>query len=66
MPQLALTVVLCVTCLLAAYGAAKFLHYDMGMAAVVCSPAHSRNPPSLELRATRLGDLVSRLRTRQP
>src|SRR3954453_581821 len=33
MPQLALTLVLCVTCLLAAYTAARLLHYDMGTAA---------------------------------
>src|SRR5438105_11386156 len=33
LPQLALTVVLCVTCLLAAFVAAKLLDYDIGTAA---------------------------------
>src|SRR5262245_59190374 len=33
LPQVILTVVLCVTCLLAAWGAAKILGYDLGTAA---------------------------------
>ena len=33
LPQLAVTVVLCVTCLLTAFVAAKFMGYDMGTAA---------------------------------
>src|SRR6478736_251660 len=33
MPQLAIPVVLCTTCLLAAFGAAKLLGYDVGTAA---------------------------------
>ena len=33
MPQLALTLVLCLTCLIAAYAAAKLLGYDVGTAA---------------------------------
>ena len=33
LPQVALTVVLCVACLLTAYGFAKFLGYDVGTAA---------------------------------
>src|SRR5213594_4581411 len=33
LPQVALTVVLCVTCLLSAFAASKLLDYDMGTAA---------------------------------
>src|SRR3954452_1865675 len=33
LPQMALTVVLCVTCLITAFVAAKMLHYDTGTAA---------------------------------
>src|SRR5213082_3379483 len=43
MPQLALTVVLCVTCLLAAYTAARILHYDMGTAAGMLSGAFTES-----------------------
>ncbi len=43
MPQLALTLVLCVTCLLAAYTAAKFLHYDMGTAAGLLAGAFTES-----------------------
>jgi putative transport protein len=43
MPQLALTLVLCVTCLLAAYGAAKMLGYDMGTAAGMLAGAFTES-----------------------
>ena len=43
MPQLALTLVLCVTCLLAAYGAAKLLGYDMGTAAGMLAGAFTES-----------------------
>ena len=43
MPQLALTLVLCVTCLLAAYGAAKLLGYDVGTAAGMLAGAFTES-----------------------
>src|SRR6478752_1734651 len=43
LPQLALTLVLCVVCLLAAFGAAKFLHYDMGTAAGLLAGAFTES-----------------------
>ena len=43
MPQLALTLVLCVTCLLAAYIAAKILGYDMGTAAGMLAGAFTES-----------------------
>src|SRR3954469_2881011 len=43
MPQLALTVVLCVTCLLAAFTAAKLLHYDVGTAAGMLAGAFTES-----------------------
>src|SRR3954464_225650 len=43
LPQLALTVVLCVTCLLAAFTAAKFLGYDMGTAAGMLAGAFTES-----------------------
>src|SRR3954463_1241440 len=43
MPQLALTLVLCVTCLLAAYTAARLLHYDMGTAAGMLAGAFTES-----------------------
>ena len=43
MPQVALTLVLCVTCLLAAYGAAKLLGYDMGTAAGMLAGAFTES-----------------------
>src|SRR5436853_5791458 len=43
LPQLALTVVLCVTCLLAAFTAAKLLHYDMGTAAGLLAGAFTES-----------------------
>src|SRR5436305_15325199 len=43
MPQLALTVVLCVTCLLAAFTAAKLLDYDMGTAAGLLAGAFTES-----------------------
>src|SRR5689334_6855007 len=43
MPQLALTLVLCVTCLLAAYTAAKLLGYDMGTAAGMLAGAFTES-----------------------
>ena len=42
-PQLALTVVLCVTCLLTAWGAATLLHYDMGTAAGMLAGAFTES-----------------------
>ena len=42
-PQVALTVVLCVTCLLTAFGFAKLLGYDMGTAAVLLAGAFSES-----------------------
>src|SRR5215831_20418200 len=42
-PQLALTVVLCVTCLLAAFTAAKLLNYDMGTAAGLLAGAFTES-----------------------
>ena len=43
LPQLALTVVLCVTCLLAAFGAAKLLGYDVGTAAGMLAGAFTES-----------------------
>ena len=43
LPQLALTLVLCVTCLLAAYFAAKILGYDMGTAAGLLAGAFTES-----------------------
>src|SRR5947209_8669260 len=43
LPQLALTVVLCLTCLFAAFAAAKFLHYDMGTAAGLLAGAFTES-----------------------
>src|SRR5947209_5590308 len=43
MPQLALTLVLCITCLLSAYTAAKLLHYDMGTAAGMLAGAFTES-----------------------
>src|SRR6266850_767809 len=43
LPQVALTVVLCVTCLLAAFTAAKLLHYDMGTAAGLLAGAFTES-----------------------
>src|SRR4051794_27641215 len=43
MPQLVLTVVLCVTCLLAAFTAAKLLHYDVGTAAGMLAGAFTES-----------------------
>jgi putative transport protein len=42
-PQVALTVVLCVTCLLTAYGFAKLLGYDVGTAAGLLAGAFSES-----------------------
>ena len=43
LPQLAITLVLCVTCLLAAYTAAKLLGYDMGTAAGLLAGAFTES-----------------------
>ena len=43
LPQLAVTVVLCVTCLLAAFAAAKLLGYDMGTAAGLLAGAFTES-----------------------
>ena len=43
LPQVALTVVLCVACLLTAYGFAKFLGYDVGTAAGLLAGAFSES-----------------------
>jgi putative transport protein len=43
LPQLALTVVLCVVCLVAAFFAAKLLHYDMGTAAGLLAGAFTES-----------------------
>src|SRR5881409_1759015 len=43
LPQLALTVVLCITCLLAAFTAAKLLDYDMGTAAGLLAGAFTES-----------------------
>jgi putative transport protein len=43
LPQLALTLVLCVTCLLAAYTAAKLLGYDVGTAAGMLAGAFTES-----------------------
>src|SRR2546421_6892045 len=42
-PQVAITLVLCVTCLLAAFTAAKFLGYDMGTAAGLLAGAFTES-----------------------
>src|SRR5437763_10172266 len=56
LPQLALTVVLCVTCLLAAFTAAKLLHYDMGTAAGLLAGAFTESTV-----IGTAGDAISRL-----
>jgi putative transport protein len=43
LPQLALTVVLCVTCLFSAFAAAKFLGYDIGTAAGLLAGAFTES-----------------------
>ena len=43
LPQVALTVVLCVTCLLTAFGFAKLLEYDTGTAAGLLAGAFSES-----------------------
>src|SRR5213595_1912961 len=43
LPQLAITVVLCLTCLIAAYTAAKFLGYDVGTAAGMLAGAFTES-----------------------
>jgi putative transport protein len=43
LPQLAVTVVLCVTCLLCAFGASKLLGYDMGTAAGLLAGAFTES-----------------------
>jgi putative transport protein len=43
LPQLALTLVLCITCLLAAFTAAKLLGYDLGMAAGLLAGAFTES-----------------------
>ncbi|HWB04096.1 MAG TPA: aspartate-alanine antiporter [Verrucomicrobiales bacterium] len=43
LPQVVLTLVLCVTCLLAAFAAAKFLSYDMGTAAGLLAGAFTES-----------------------
>src|SRR5947199_7356153 len=43
LPQLALTVVLCITCLFAAFTAAKLLDYDMGTAAGLLAGAFTES-----------------------
>src|SRR5213082_1034215 len=43
LPQLAITLVLCVTCLLAAFTAAKLLHYDIGTAAGMLAGAFTES-----------------------
>src|SRR3954470_577695 len=43
LPQLAITLVLCVTCLLAAYTAAKLLGYDLGTAAGMLAGAFTES-----------------------
>ena len=42
-PQVTLTLVLCVTCLLAAFAAAKILHYDMGTTAGLLAGAFTES-----------------------
>src|SRR5437762_8243989 len=56
LPQLALTLVLCVTCLLSAYTAAKFLGYDMGTAAGLLAGAFTESTV-----IGTAGDAISRL-----
>src|SRR3954471_7848187 len=56
MPQLVLTLVLCVTCLLAAYTAARLLHYDMGTAAGMLAGAFTESTV-----IGTAGDAISRL-----
>jgi putative transport protein len=43
LPQLAVTVVLCVTCLLTAFGAARLMGYDMGTAAGLLAGAFTES-----------------------
>src|SRR5437762_6195839 len=56
LPQLALTLVLCVTCLLSAYTAAKFLGYDMRTAAGLLAGAFTESTV-----IGTAGDAISRL-----
>jgi putative transport protein len=56
MPQLAVTVVLCVTCLLSAFTAAKLLGYDMGTAAGMLAGAFTESTV-----IGTAGDAISRL-----
>ena len=56
LPQLALTLVLCVTCLLCAYTAAKLLGYDMGTAAGLLAGAFTESTV-----IGTAGDAISRL-----
>jgi len=56
MPQLAVTVVLCVTCLLSAFTAAKILGYDMGTAAGMLAGAFTESTV-----IGTAGDAISRL-----
>src|SRR6478736_2506153 len=43
LPQVAITLLLCVTCLMAAFAAAKILHYDMGTAAGLLAGAFTES-----------------------
>src|SRR6195256_733434 len=56
LPQVALTLVLCVTCLLAAFTAAKLLGYDMGTAAGLLAGAFTESTVS-----GTAGDAIGRL-----
>ena len=56
MPQLAVTVVLCVTCLLSAFTAAKLLEYDMGTTAGLLAGAFTESTV-----IGTAGDAISRL-----
>src|SRR3982750_1568828 len=56
MPQLAITLVLCITCLIAAYTAAKLLGYDIGTAAGLLAGAFTESTV-----IGTAGDAISRL-----
>ena len=56
LPQVALTLVLCVVCLLSAFTAAKLLHYDMGTAAGLLAGAFTESTV-----IGTAGDAISRL-----
>src|SRR6478672_11690449 len=43
MPQMALTLVLCVTCLLGAFAAARIMHYDIGTASGLLAGAFTES-----------------------